>query len=466
MTRTRFIGAVSIAMAIAGCGGGTRCIEGSSQGCVCTDGRTGAQVCNAGGTFEACVCGGPQIDAALPDAAIDPSVDAAMAGTDAPESRDASSIDAASSCTPGAACECAGGALGYCEGADCVCDPGPVPCAQDVDWLFLVDTSNSMVEEQVVLANEIPRLVRVLASGDANDDGMRDFTPVRSLHLGVVTPDLGAGDLTGIPSCRAGFGDDGILRRTGPSCASPHPSGVFEFMPGGATSPDAFAASFACVAQAGTGGCGFEQQLEAPLRALSPSSTTAWTREGYVPPTFRDGSFGHALDANTGFLRDESVLAITLVSDEDDCSTPDTRLFDPSDPRFTGVGLNTRCITYTDVLYPQSRYVDGLLGLRPHPGLLVYSVIGGIPSGTFADYDALLADAAMTPRPDPTDANRIVPACTSPAGNAFPARRMVEVARDLDRAGVQTSVSSICASSYETAVSDIVRALITARGSC
>ncbi len=211
MTRARFIGAALIAMAIAGCGGGTHCVEGTSRACVCTDGRTGAQLCNAGGTFEMCSCGGPQIDAALADAAVDPSIDAAMAGADASGSRDAPSVDAASSCTPGAACECAGGALGYCEGAGCVCDPGPVPCAQDVDWLFLVDASNSMVEEQVVLANEIPRLVRVLASGDANDDGTREFTPVRSLHLGVVTPDLGAGDLTGVPSCRMGFGDDGIL---------------------------------------------------------------------------------------------------------------------------------------------------------------------------------------------------------------------------------------------------------------
>jgi hypothetical protein len=307
--------------------------------------------------------------------------------------------------------------------------------------------------------------VQVLASGDADGDGTPDFAPVRSLHLGVVTPDLGAGDLSGIPTCAMGFGDDGILRSTGPSCASPHGSNVFEFMSGGATTPDAFADEFACVAQAGTGGCGFEQQLEAPLRALSPSSPTAWTRDGFVPPTFRDGSFGHALDANAGFVREGSVLAITLVSDEDDCSVPDTHLFDFADPRYPA-GLNMRCILYPDALYPTQRYVDGLLGLRPHPGLLVYSVIAGMPTGAFPGYDALLADPAMTPRPDPMDMNRIVPACESAGGSAFPARRMVEVARDLDHAGVQTSVSSICESSYETAVSDIVRALVRARSSC
>jgi hypothetical protein len=465
MTMNRCLGAVSAALALAavGCGGGTHCIEGSSQACSCTDGRTGAQVCNASGTFEACVCGGPSTDASMVDASTDPTIDAPISTFDGAVP-DAAVVDAASECAVGAACECAGGALGYCEGAGCVCDPGPVPCAQDVDWLFLVDTSNSMTEEQIVLANEIPRLVRVLASGDANGDGTRDFTPVRSLHLGVVTPDLGVGTAASVPTCDSGPGDDGILQRTGTGCASPHPSGVFEFMPGGATTPDAFAASFACVAQAGTGGCGFEQQLEAPLRALSPSAPTAWTREGYVPPTFRDGSFGHALDANAGFLRDESVLAITLVTDEEDCSTNEADLY-LTEGRFPGP-FNLRCTTYADTaLLPVSRYVDGLLGLRTHPGLLVFSAITGVPDRSFADYDAMLADPEMGYRVNDSGTN-VEPSCTGASGVAFPARRMVEVARDLDRAGVQTSVSSICASSYETAVSDIVRALITARGSC
>lgn len=447
-------GTLTFAGALAGCGGTSHCVEGTAQGCVCSDGRTGSQVCNASGTFEACTCTGTMLDAALEDDAASTMADAFSPEPDA------------ASCSTGASCACPAGVIGYCEADACVCDPGPVPCAEDVDWLFLVDSSNSMVEEQAALAAELPRLVRILASGDANEDGTPDFAPVRSLHLGVVTPDLGAGDHAGIPTCREGWGDDGILRTagTGAGCTTA-PSGVFSFT--SATDDAAtFARSFACVAQSGTGGCGFEQQLEAPLRALSPSSPTAWTRTGYVPPTFRDGSSGHALDANAGFLRDGSVLAMTLVSDEDDCSTPDTGLFVFDDPRYAAVGLNTRCITFTDALYAERRYVDGFLGLRPHPGLLVYSVIGGMPVEPFTDYDTLLADPRMEPRPDPTDANRIVPACTSTAGSAFPGRRMVEVARDLDRAGVQTSVSSICASDYQTAVSDVVRALVAARGSC
>ncbi len=470
MSRSRWITGASCAVGLTllvSCGSRTRCVEGTSQGCVCTDGRTGAQVCNAMGTFEACVCGGVMLDAALPDAFVDPTVDAWSMPVDigVPLDVPAPGRDAPPpGCVRGAACDCPAGALGYCESGGCVCDPGPVPCAQDVDWLFLVDTSNSMVEEQVVLANELPRLVRVLASGDANGDGTRDFAPVRSLHLGVVTPDLGTDG--SVASCRTGMGDDGILRRMGPTCADPHPTGVFEFMPSGPVSADVFAETFSCVAEAGTGGCGFEQQLEASLRALSPSSPTAWTRSGFVPPTFRDGSAGQALSVNAGFLRSDSVLALTIVSDEDDCSVPETGLFEVSDPRYMPTGLNVRCITYPDALYGIERYVGGLTSLRPHPGLLVYSAITGTPVGDFASYDALLADPTMTPTPDPASPDRMLAVCTSTNGTAYPARRMVEVARDLDRAGVQTSVSSICASSFETAVSDVVRALVAARDSC
>ena len=468
MTLARSITSAACALALsalASCGGDARCIEGTSQSCACTDGRMGAQVCNASGTYGACVCSEAPLDASLPDAFVESTTDASIDTGRVALDTSSPPADAPGRCTAGTACVCSDGTGGFCETSGvCDCDPGPVPCAEDVDWLFEIDTSNSMVEEQVALATELPRIVRILATGDANGDGAADFAPVRSLHLGVVTPDLGA-DTSGIPTCIMGMGDDGILRRTSPSCPTTYPSGVFEFTPGGATSADDFAATFTCVARAGTGGCGFEQQLEASLRALSPSTPTTWTRTGFVPPTFRDGSAGQALSANAGFVRADSVLALTIVSDEDDCSVPDTSLFTIEDPRYAGVPLNLRCSTFDTALHPRSRYVDGLLALRVHPGLFVYSAITGVPTGTFADYDAMLADPAMTPRPN-AEGNALQAVCSSVNGNAYPGRRMVEVARDLDAAGVQTSVSSICASSFETAVSDVVRALIAARGSC
>lgn len=230
----------------------------------------------------------------------------------------------------------------------------------------------------------------------------------------------------------------------------------------------AFADDFACAARPGLGGCGFEQPLEAALRALAPSEPTAWTAEGYEPITFRDGSFGHAIDANAGFVRDESVLAITILSDEEDCSTPDTRLFVTATPRFMSTPLNLRCERFPDAVYPTYRYASGFASLRRDPRLLVLSAITGVPHGTYvtaSQYEALLRDPRMDARANEMGTN-VVPVCDSVHGIAYPARRTVLVARDLERRGALTSVSSICAPSYESAVSDIVHALARARASC
>src|SRR3954462_2244530 len=63
-----------------------------------------------------------------------------------------------------------------------------------VDLLFVVDNSGSMAEEQATLGKELPRLVKVLTSGDLEGDGEQDFKPV-DLHFGVVSTDLGAANI-------------------------------------------------------------------------------------------------------------------------------------------------------------------------------------------------------------------------------------------------------------------------------
>ena len=84
----------------------------------------------------------------------------------------------------------------------------------EVDLLLMIDNSNSMAGEQTLLGMELPRMIRVLASGDQDEDGMQDFQPVRSLHVGIVTSDMGAGPAVPagetVPSCDNGLGDDGM----------------------------------------------------------------------------------------------------------------------------------------------------------------------------------------------------------------------------------------------------------------
>ena len=347
----------------------------------------------------------------------------------------------------------------------------------EVDLLLMIDNSGSMSGEQSLLGLELPRMIRVLASGDQDEDGLQDFTPVRSLHVGIVTSDMGAGPAAPagetVPSCDRGLGDDGILRTVGVTsmtgCVASYPP-VFDFAP--PEDPTTFAHDVACVALMGTGGCGFEQQLEAVLKAVAASSPTAdYVPASYVPPVFAGGTPGHGDNANTGFIRRNSALALMLVTDEEDCSVPDYSIF-YRDARFTSVGLNLRCFTFAaDWLYPTQRYIDNFMALRANPALLVYAGIVGIPTDLVgsdaAAYDRALADPRMIETPDTSASppTRLLAACnTADGGEAFPARRMVEVARGLDARGAGTTIQSICSSDFRPAVNRIIELIADALG--
>lgn len=350
-----------------------------------------------------------------------------------------------------------------------------IDSVDQVDLLFMVDNSNSMSQEQELLRAEIPRVIRVLASGDLDGDGTSDFTPVRSLHVGIITSDLGSAEEPSgpspdeTPSCDPGLGDDGIMRNTsraGGGCLATYPSRVFAFTEG--DDPSTFAATVGCVADLGTDGCGFEQQLEATLKALSPDVPTSYVASGYVPPQFYGGTLGHGgpTGANAGFLREESILAVVLVTDEEDCSVPAYDIFYLNDPDYTGNPLNLRCSRFSDRLHDVQRYVGGLSQLRENPGRLVYAVIGGVPTDLperGATYEEMLADPRLAYVEEavamPT---RLVPSCDTENGEAFPPRRMIEVAAGLDALGARTTVQSICGSTFVPAIDAIIENLVDA----
>jgi hypothetical protein len=355
----------------------------------------------------------------------------------------------------------------------------------NVDLLFMIDNSNSMAEEQGLLRSELPRLVSVLASGDREGDGTRDFNPVKSLHVGIVTSDMGAGPNTGVPTCGRGLGDDGILRSRSRSttggCMATYPSGVFEFDRERGDNPAMFASTVGCVADIGTGGCGFEQQLESALKALTPVSASAWTRPGYSPPRFvsadgvPDSVAGQADGPNTGFVRPNSALAVVLVTDEEDCSVRDYGLFVSGDPRFMSVPLNLRCNTFGDpamgLIHPIDRYVNGFLGLRSDPSLLIFSGIVGIPPETESlaqagNYSGILMNSSMIPRPNMMGTN-LEPSCSTTNGVAYPPIRIVQTAAGLSASGAAVSLSSICSSSFQPAIDAIIAKIADAlRGAC
>jgi hypothetical protein len=323
----------------------------------------------------------------------------------------------------------------------------PVNPQRALDLLILIDDSTSMLDEQAKLQEQVPRLVNLLLTGGEDTDGstpVGTFPAIESLHVAIITPDLG---YSTVPPTNF----------TPPTDFSPPEQCV--------ANANFTAADLISDVECLTGqqdGCGFEQQLEAILE--SDRNT-----------------------ANFGFNREDALLAVILITDEDDCSTTDPRVFDTvitpgnqyQGPFTTGGALqpNLRCWAHSNALQPVTRYVEEVAKLKSDPSQIVFAAITGIPEDSMLDrenfdtdadrYTAILAHPAMeeTPDPDrfPDAANQaLTPACTtiveSQESIAFPGRRIVETMSGLAQSnnGIGTVVESICADDYAPALNAIV----------
>lgn len=325
-----------------------------------------------------------------------------------------------------------------------------------VDLLLVLDNSASMADERAALGAELPRLVRVISSGAPDGWPMGELRRPKSLHLGVVTADMGVAGFN-VPTCTraAMVGDDGLLRTAGStalaSCAASYPS-FLAYEPSASTrTPEQVGDDFRCVATAGSDGCEFQQPLEAALKALTPSTS---------PTSFFAGARGHGDRENAGFLRPNSVLAIVLVTDQDDCSVQSGSedIFDDTSTAFPG-DLSLRCFLYRDAQYPVQRYIDGFKALRPgREGQVVFGAFVGVPSDLIPASDAapVLADPRMFEAMDPVATSpRILPSCDrSGGGPAFPPRRIVEVAQGFGERGMN-GLQSICGTSLASGIEAI-----------
>ncbi|MGD8862390.1 MAG: hypothetical protein PVI30_20430 [Myxococcales bacterium] len=369
-----------------------------------------------------------------------------------------------------------------------------------VDLLFMVDNSGSMREEQEALRREFPKLIQVLTTGDRDGDGVNDFPPAKDLHLGVVSSDMGLVGIQGIPGCE-GLGDDGILNNT-PSaevagCQASYPP--FISYTAEVNDPTQTATDFSCIASLGTEGCGFEQQLEAALKALWPSMVTDPNTgeirqcDGNGCPLFLGdvngfGTLGHGDTDNAGFLRNDpvqgiSLIAVIFVTDEEDCSSANTAHFtpdiylDPNDP-LAMQDLNLRCFYNPQNLYNLDRYVNGFKALRPgNENLVIFGGIVGVPPDLVAPealemvdfddetsrnafYDNILADPRMQEVPDPNrtpeQGGNLTPSCITDTGRAYPPRRFVEVAK---RFGPNGIIQSICQDNFGPAMDAIIEVI-------
>jgi hypothetical protein len=223
------------------------------------------------------------------------------------------------------------------------------------DILFMVDDSSAMVPTQQTLIDSFSAFADVLANLPS---GMPD------LHVGVVSSSMGAG--LGIERCDPG-GDQGLLHNApvGSTCGGVALTDMYLAAHVDATThqlvtnfgPASLADALGCIAALGDQGCGFEHQFASVLRALGA--------DGAAAPV-----------ENAGFLRDDALLAIVMVTNEDDCSAPpDTGLFaltsrTAADP--LGPLTSYRCNEYGHVCLldgklqapPRDRAVGPLEGCR------------------------------------------------------------------------------------------------------
>lgn len=322
--------------------------------------------------------------------------------------------------------------------------------ALPLDLLFVIDNSNSMQEEQANLATNFPVLMEVLTNPPDDDgDGNADWQPLTDVRVGVVTTDLGTGSHRVI-SCETAGGDDGAMvretRSPDPACTGVGTGGEPWMTYSAGDDTELFGEQFACLARLGTDGCGLEQQLESALLGLSE----------------RAGAGG----PNEGFIREEALLAIVFVTDEDDCSASDDAIFDPSATAELGP-LSTRCADHGELLHPVQRYIDGFQALKSDPDqptTVVVAAIAGVPRPLVADpdaidYEALLADEAMQYRHTGGMPDMIAPACDfGGVGSALPARRITQVIQPFAATG-NGLVQSICNVDLSPAIAAIARTI-------
>jgi len=246
------------------------------------------------------------------------------------------------------------------------------------DVLFVVDNSRSMATKQAELIESVPEFIRVIAG---------QFENAESYHIAVVTSDAYQFNEPGCTDIGA-FVTETSGRYSSWSKCGPFVDG-YRFL----SENDDVTTEFDCIARVGIDGENTERMMEAATRALSADMLA-------------DGA------CNAGFLREESLLVLVLVTDEDDPGTCSgtTCPGSPGDPR---------------------AWYDAIVAAKGGKAedIVVIAIVRGAPGNV----------------------------CQPPQGEEREGTRVMEFARMF---GSGALIGDICADSYGTFLSDAV-AVIT-----
>jgi hypothetical protein len=367
-----------------------------------------------------------------------------------------------------------------------------------VDLLMVVDNSASMAEEQSILATSLYNLINALVSPTSSSP----YAPVENVRVAVVSSDMGlqygesglTSDSSDLPTCYS-TGDDGRFQTDllqsvtiasnviscdpdGEQCPNADwtcEAGLCK-APGGAQNAVVGCAPLAtvpwaettesvpnrylvnnvsCMAELGTGGCGIEQQLQAGVKAVTRPDQSA-------------------------FLKEDHLLSVIVVSDEEDCSIADSGLFQTpewNDNRYLNTACNFPESNETNYLFNADYFHDKLVEAKGgRSDAVVFAAIVGVPSidatcqGNGNQIGGCIADPAMQLVPqefhdDLNDVNytHFSPACTrvdstgTPVTTARPGRRFVETAQQF---GSEGYVFSICNADWSPAMAAVSSAIV------
>ncbi len=240
-----------------------------------------------------------------------------------------------------------------------------VEVCSKMDLLFVIDDSESMREEQDNLSANLPGFIDILDNFNAGDLDYRVGITTTGMNFSLFSPPLNSTNLVG---------DNGALRQ---ECGM-----TKRWIERG--DPDA-KAQFSCAANVGLDG----PPLEMPL----------WATQLALRDRLED-------DTNAGFLRDDALLGIIVISDEDDCSRTDRNF---SHLEFDIIAED--CRHFDPEYVPPASTIEFLDGLKGGRGRWAAAVIAGE------------AD------------------CSSVFGNALQANKLQEF---VSRAGDNAVFSSIC----------------------
>lgn len=237
-----------------------------------------------------------------------------------------------------------------------------------VDLLFAIDNSASMGDKQEILADAVPDLINGLLTprcvdscgvqqgtsraeptgNEANNYGcpqgtQPEFKPVIDMHIGIVSSSLGnfGGDVC--PASNPRTNDRGHLinfKKGGGDVALAKPGNFLAWFPQAEENndakrhpppanpirtidgPDGLTANFSeLVRGVDQNGCGLEAQLESVYRFLiQPDPWEEVKLDSFNQADLGEGIDIQVLQQRADFLRPDSLVAVIMLTDEDDSS--------------------------------------------------------------------------------------------------------------------------------------------------